>query len=94
MIHVMAGRHDMSWKELTKEGAGGIRERAICLIMRRWPQIGQQNGQLELATHLTVLSLSQSDLHSHANICAGYPFSKVCVCVRVAGVAGAKEKRE
>ena len=88
MLHVIAGRHDMSWQELTKEGARGIGEPAISLIMRRWPRIWQQNEQLALATHLTVFSLPQFNLHSHANICAGYPFSKVCVCVRVAGVEG------
>ena len=86
MLHVIAGRHDMSWQELTKEGAGGIGVPAISLIMRRWPHIWQQNEQLALATHLTVFSLPQFNLHSHANICAGYPFSKVCVYVKVAGV--------
>ena len=65
MLHVIAGRHDMSWQELTKEGAGGVGELAISLIMRRWPHIWQQNEQLALATHLTVFSLPQSNLHSH-----------------------------
>ena len=65
MLHVIAGRHDMSWPELTKEGAGGIGEPAISLIMRRWPRIWQQNEQLALATHLTVFSLPQSNLHCH-----------------------------
>ena len=57
MLHVIAGRHDMSWQELTKEGAEGIGEPAISLIMRRWPHIWQQNEQLALETHLTVFSL-------------------------------------
>ena len=94
MLHAIAGRHDMSWQELTKEGVGGIGEPAISLIMRRWPHIWQQNEQLALATHLTVFSLPQSNLHSHANIRAGYPFSKVWVCVRVAGVEGVSKSSE